>query len=127
MVFPSKPSPFLLKMLSGILPESYPDPRPTNKLGRKAPLLTYLNMCQRHQFEQEQLPAAVIAGWPTHIDFSRLPKRVKGMRTPLDRIIKSKKSSFFWEELETLFKDKGVRSVVGITGQFENFEKRLPG
>ena len=127
MPFPPKPSSYLQSMLSSIIPLSYPESRPTNKNGRKAPLLTYLNMCQRHNFEYEQLPAAEAAGWPTEIDFSALPERVRSMRAHLGKIISNKETSIFWKELKAMFKDKGVRSVMGLSGQFNSFEKCLPG
>lgn len=127
MPFPTDASPLLRAMLSRIRNASYRDPRPSNALGLKAPLLTYLNMCQRHQFETTLLPKAHAKGWPTHIDFAGLPARVTALRDKLEGYLSNKDTSLFWHELKKEIDKKGVRKVMGVAGQFNTFEKSQPG
>lgn len=105
----------------------YPDPRPANSLGLTAPLLTYVSMCQRHQFESKLLPTAVSAGWPTRIDFAALPARVSALRKRLVGVLLDKEQSIFWRELKKDIGEKGVRKTMGVAEQFKSFEKSQPG
>ena len=125
MSFPEHPSPLLQRMLDGVA-NSWPDPRPLNLNGRKAPLLCYVNVCQRHTFETELLPQAKAAGWPTSVDFAALPARISRLQKKMHRIIQDKTKSIFWEEFEKEL-STGVRKATSITGQLSSFEKSQPG
>ncbi|KAI5116349.1 hypothetical protein M0805_002254 [Coniferiporia weirii] len=127
MPFPTDPSPLLTNMVNRIRKISYRDPRPSNALGLKAPLLSYVNMCQRHQFEATLLPQARAKGWPTYINFTALPVRVKALKSQLESYMLNKESSLFWLELKKEIDKKGVRRVMGISDQFNTFEKSQPG
>ena len=105
----------------------YPDARPSNPLGLTAPLLSYVIMCQRHTFETQLLPTAEEAGWPTCIDFTALPKRVIALRERLTSILHDKEESVLWRELKQDIEKKGARKAMGLSDQFNTFEKSQPG
>lgn len=135
--------------------KSYSDPRPANPLGLKAPLATFVGVCQRHRFESKILPEAESKGWPKHIDWAELPNRVRDMQESLQAIIDDhvndvdhsdeedekaplkvvrgeedkgpRSKCVFWKELIKEVKKKGSRAVAGVQGQFASFEKTQPG
>ncbi|KAL5492496.1 hypothetical protein ACEPAI_3943 [Sanghuangporus weigelae] len=125
MPFPPNPTPLLIDMLKRI--PKYPDARPTNPLGLKAPLLSYVTMCQRHQFEMQLLPKARAAGWPTCIDFTTLPGRIHALRKHMTVLLRDKGKSIFWRELKKDIDKYGARKTMGVTNQFDSFEKSQPG
>ena len=84
--------------------------------------------------------------WPTKIQFENVRGRVEKMKGRLESIIldgdasgwrsdadderKAKgprRKSIFWREIMEEVKKKGSRAVVGVSGQFESFEKSQPG
>ncbi|KAJ7032846.1 RTC4-like domain-containing protein, partial [Mycena alexandri] len=150
-IFPADPSPKLVLLLETALNRSYREQRPTNALGRKAPIGVYIGMCARHVFEQELLPEAIASGWPTSIDWSSVGARVEAMRGPLQSILCDpgrdidygrqqteehleevlatgpRMECVFWQEVVEELEASGSRHVSGIAGQFSTFEKAQPG
>ncbi|KAG2040111.1 RTC4-like domain-containing protein [Suillus americanus] len=142
---PCNPTPQLKNLLATAKRKSYPDPRPRNSRGLKAPLGIYISACQRHHFETHTLPEAMEKGWPQSIDFKKVPKRVEGMKGALDAIITDtdihsddedsveddargpRVRSDFWREIKKQIKKQGSRTVTGVKGQFASFEKTQPG
>lgn len=113
--------------------KSYPDPRPTNLRGRKAPFSAFISLCQRHRFESEILPEAKSKGWPSTIDWTKLAQRIENMKPKLQPLIDDDREdgprarSAAWNEIMQLVKEKGSRAATGIKDQFLNFEKTQPG
>ncbi|KAJ6600644.1 hypothetical protein B0H10DRAFT_1766009, partial [Mycena sp. CBHHK59/15] len=66
---PEKPSLGLLLLLEKTFGKSYSDAREGNTLGRKGPVLAFAGLCQRHMFESEEMPQALVNGWPASIDW----------------------------------------------------------
>ncbi|KAG2058681.1 hypothetical protein BDR06DRAFT_828584, partial [Suillus hirtellus] len=142
---PRNPTPQLMNLLSAAKRKSYPDPRPRNSRGLKAPLGIYIASCQRHHFETHSLPEAMEKGWPQSIDFKKVPKRIERMRGALEAIISDcrihndnedyvdddakgpRARSDFWREIKKQIKKQGSRTVTGVKGQFTSFEKTQPG
>ncbi|KAG1793098.1 RTC4-like domain-containing protein [Suillus plorans] len=142
---PRNPTPQLMNLLSAAKQKSYPDPRPRNSRGLKAPLGIYIAACQRHHFETHSLPEAMEKGWPQSIDFKKVPKRIERMRGALEAIISDchihndnedsvdddakgpRARSDFWREIKKQIKKQGSRTVTGVKGQFTSFEKTQPG
>ncbi|KAG1817084.1 RTC4-like domain-containing protein [Suillus subaureus] len=142
---PRNPTPQLKNLLATAKRKSYPDPRPRNSRGLKAPLGIYISACQRHHFEMHSLPEAVEKGWPQSIDFKKVPKRVEGMKGTLEAIISDtdihsdnrdsveddargpRARSDFWREIKKQIKKQGSRTATGVKGQFASFEKTQPG
>lgn len=124
---PESPSLLLQDMLDRLKRTSYPDPRPTNSLGRRAPLLSYITLCQRHQFETKLLPKARAKGWPSKIDFKALPSRVARLKDQIHGLVRNKERSIVWKTLKKEIERKGIRRVMGISGQFEGFKRCQPG
>ncbi|KAG2142858.1 RTC4-like domain-containing protein [Suillus bovinus] len=142
---PRNPTPQLNNLLAAAKRKSYPDPRPRNSRGLKAPLGIYIAACQRHHFETHSLPEAMEKGWPQSIDFKKVPKRVERMKGALEAIINDydihseneefvdddvggpRARSDFWREIKKQIKKQGSRTVTGVKGQFANFEKTQPG
>ena len=114
-------------MLDRLRHKSYRDPRPENALGLKAPLISYIDLCQRHRFESKLLPKARKNGWPTSIDFSILPGRVRALERDLRSYLLEKDKSHLWQLLKKEIDEKGALRVMGIQGQFNNFERSQPG
>ncbi|KAG6840724.1 hypothetical protein C0991_004810 [Blastosporella zonata] len=134
---PSEPTPQLRKLLATAEKRSRREPRPGNRLGRTAPFIVYISICQRHRFESQMLPEAERKGWPKTIDWIELGKRVRKMRNVLRAIIEDtgadgeedrpKARCVFWREAVAEVKQKGTRAVAGVKGQFASFEKMQPG
>jgi hypothetical protein len=152
---PSSPSQFLINILAATRKKSTRDPRPSNPLGLKAPLAIFIVACQRHKFESQILPEAERKGWPKTIQWTKLGARVERMKDELQALIEDpggehvdvddgideveklfsdetsqkgpKARSIFWTEVMDEVKKKGSRAVVGVRGQFANFEKTQPG
>ncbi|KAF8989042.1 hypothetical protein BDZ89DRAFT_897946, partial [Hymenopellis radicata] len=74
---PPKPTLLLRNLLGTMAKKSRPSARPTNPMGRKAPLEAFIALCQRHRFESQILPDAESKGWPKEIAFDKLEKRVR--------------------------------------------------
>ena len=133
--------------------KSQSDARPTNPLGRKAPMMAFAATCQRHMFESETLPLAIANEWPSSIDWDALEDRVVAMKGHLEGIIGDlgvqivydsqdkppqetsieefnkgpRMQCIFWRELFEELKKSGSRQVSGTTGQFATFKKMQPG
>ncbi|PBK65910.1 hypothetical protein ARMSODRAFT_1087149 [Armillaria solidipes] len=127
---PDRPTPLLRRLLANIAKKSRPSPRPTNPLGRKAPLEAFIALCQRHRFESVTLPEAERNGWPKEIAWVKLEGRVQKMKRELNALISdpnARSSSIFWAEIMEEVKAKGSRAVAGVKNQFATFEKTQPG
>ena len=101
------------------------------------------------------MPEAERKGWPKTIQWTKLGARVEKMKDELRALIEDpggenvdvdedideveklfrddsdvtgpKARSIFWTEVMDEVKKKGSRAVVGVQGQFANFEKTQPG
>lgn len=142
---PSKPTPLLKRLLAATEKKSTRDPRPTNPLGRKAPLSVFITVCQRHRFESQLLPEAEAKGWPKEIEWTSLERRVQKMRRDLKALIDDdgeiaddedeedeesrgpRAKCVFWREMMRDVKAKGSKAASGVRSQFANFEKTQPG
>ncbi|KAJ7655731.1 RTC4-like domain-containing protein [Mycena polygramma] len=148
---PTQPTPLLKRLLEQTFSKSYRDVRPSNPLGRKAPMGVFVAVCQRHRFESETLPEAEERGWPKYIDWVGLTGRVQAMERDLEQILADpgdpivygdddgepidtsqrtkgpRMRCIFWKDLVKELKAKGSKGVKGVQGQFANFEKTQPG
>jgi hypothetical protein len=135
---PSKPSPELEKLLAAVLKKSKPDPRPSNPLGRRAPVSFFVSTCQRHRFETTWLPKAKAKRWPTSIDFADVRHRVEELEDRLRGFVDALREdaldmeadntrSVFWDELVSQVRQVGTNAASGVAAQFSNFEKARPG
>ncbi|KAJ7099513.1 RTC4-like domain-containing protein, partial [Mycena belliarum] len=154
---PSQPTPLLVRLLDQTYNKSYRDVRPSNPLGRKAPMGVFVAVCQRHRFESQTLPEAEARGWPKSISWAALKGRVLEMKDDLLEILadrgdpvvygntddeKEESQGFenepkrgkgprmmclFWKDLLKDLKKQGTKGVKGVRGQFANFEKTQPG
>ncbi|KAF8518974.1 RTC4-like domain-containing protein, partial [Hysterangium stoloniferum] len=125
--WPSSPSPTLLALLDVSKRKSYKEPRPGNPLGLTAPFSIFVEICQRHRFEMTHLPLALQRGWPTHLDFPSLPKRILGFKKALARLIVKPQHSKFWRDLRDDVKEVGRTKMVSVSGQYATFERTQPG
>jgi hypothetical protein len=143
----------LSRLLEQTFNKSYRDVRPSNPLGRKAPMGVFVAVCQRHRFESQTLPEAEARGWPKSINWAAVKGRVLAMKRDLSLILadpgdpivygnddekesdqpKPERSKgprmgcIFWKDLLKDLKSKGTKGVKGVQGQFANFEKTQPG
>jgi hypothetical protein len=144
---PVEPTELLISIMESVREKSYREARPTNPLGLKASVGTYIPVCKRHRFESHQVPMARAKGWPTRIDFGKLKDRVEALRNELKALIDDKppaslgdwslddeeeessprSRSLFWQELVGDVKTKGTRVMASAKGQFANFDKLQPG
>ncbi|KAA1468921.1 hypothetical protein DENSPDRAFT_764132, partial [Dentipellis sp. KUC8613] len=127
---PPSPTPHLQSLLAAAKRKSYPEPRPGNPRGLKAPLPTFITICQRHQFEALEMPKAKKRGWPTSIDFSKLRTRVEKLAPRLRDLVtgqRGREESMFWNHVVKEVRAMGSRAVVGVKGQFDSFSKTQPG
>ncbi|KAJ6589952.1 RTC4-like domain-containing protein, partial [Mycena vulgaris] len=152
---PTEPTLLLTRLLEQTFNKSYRDARPSNPLGRKAPMGVFVAVCQRHRFESETLPEAEARGWPKSINWDALKGRVQEMKRDLSQILadpgdpivygndekegspkyasQSERSKgprmrcIFWKDLLKDLKNKGTKGVKGVQGQFADFDKTQPG
>jgi hypothetical protein len=144
---PSTPTPLLKKLIARAVEKSKADPRPRNRLGRKAPMAVYISVCQRHRFETDDLPQAEAKGWPKTIEFNRVEKRVVKMKSVLQELIEDetwkdqmdedslqdfdhispRSLCIFWKEALKDIKEKGSKAAANVKSQFSNFDKIQPG
>ncbi|KZT33098.1 hypothetical protein SISSUDRAFT_1037280 [Sistotremastrum suecicum HHB10207 ss-3] len=108
-ILPETPSQELRALIETV--SSTADPRPGNRNGRKAPLMTYISICQRHRWESKDLPMAVARGWPQEIDFATLPDRVASFSDEISAIMENPwTSSFFVKCAELLISSAKSRA-----------------
>ncbi|EIN09450.1 hypothetical protein PUNSTDRAFT_143007 [Punctularia strigosozonata HHB-11173 SS5] len=132
---PTNPTSQLISLLDAAARRSHPDPRPTNPLGRKAPVSSYIAACQRHKFESLWLPTAQRKGWPTQIDFKDAARRIRLFKDAFQRLLDDSENEenscrsrcIFWREAVDEIRKKGSRAAAGVGGQLGNFEKTQPG
>jgi hypothetical protein len=141
---PANPTPHLDALLKAVFKKSNPDPRPSNPLGRRAPVSIFVNACLRHRFEYEWRPKAQAQGWPATIDFANVRRRVQAMAPhlqgfidgldsePLDpdetiTVDSSRQRSDFWDEIVMQIEKFGSKAFTGVGAQFSSFEKARPG
>ncbi|TFY83640.1 hypothetical protein EWM64_g369 [Hericium alpestre] len=128
---PPSPTPHLRSLLATAKSKSYREPRPGNPLGLKAPMRTFIAICQRHQFEAREMPKAKKRGWPTSIDFVQVKRRVEDSGSRLRGLVEGeggyREESVFWNQVIKEMQALGSRAAVGVKGQLESFEKTQPG
>lgn len=86
-VLPPEPSAHLQALIRSVREHSYNDPRPTNPLGLYAVSSRFVVVCQRHAFEQTQVPLAEQNGWPREINWDAVGERVIHQEQVLRQII----------------------------------------
>ncbi|KAM6496813.1 RTC4-like domain containing protein, partial [Amanita muscaria] len=130
-LLPQPVTPFLRKLINNALKKSRHDPRPGNPLGRKAPSAIFVNVCQRHTFESEELPKAEANSWPKNIDWEQLGDRIRAMRDDLEDLLSDLRAgtstSLLWEDVKRDLQAKGSRAIASVREQFANFEKAQAG
>ena len=151
---PATPSPHLQSLIETARDNSVPNPRPANPLGLRAPVGMFVSVCQRHRFESHQVPKAQARGWPTTIDWERVPLRVRALRARWQAIVddvdedfvpgvqrrngsrddcfedwedRPRKRSVFWQDVVRSVRKDGSRKTAGVAGQLANFSKTQPG
>jgi hypothetical protein len=146
-LLPEEPTARLIDLLKAVFKKSRQDPRPSNPLGRTAPVSLFVNACQRHRFESESLPRAKEQHWPTEIDFKAVRRRVEALEPELQGVIDGlasdpedmedpdvtitvsplRRRSSFWEEIVAEVRQVGTNAATGVGAQFWSFEKTRPG
>ncbi|CDO69661.1 hypothetical protein BN946_scf184851.g49 [Trametes cinnabarina] len=149
---PSNPTPYLTSLIEGARRRSYPDDRPTNPLGLRAPPMVFVTVCQRHRFERVWIPRARRRGWPTRIDWGSFRGRIEKLEDKLRAIVDDvdedfvpgaqvrpstsgkerarsmpRKENEFWQEVVQNVRQQGSRQTAGVRGQFLHFNKTQPG
>ncbi|KAF9266759.1 hypothetical protein L218DRAFT_996323 [Marasmius fiardii PR-910] len=146
---PKTPSPLLQAMVKEAIAKSKPDPRPTNRLGRKTVTIgSYIHICQRHDFESVTLPQAEAKGWPKTIEFDKLEARVAKLKSKLQEIIADdqwqdqlggdselwelqadspRALCVFWQDALKEVREKGSKVAANVKNQFSTFHRTQPG
>ncbi|KAI0630608.1 RTC4-like domain-containing protein [Trametes polyzona] len=145
---PSNPTPHLVSLMASARRRSYPDDRPSNPSGLRAPPAVFVNVCQRHRFERVWIPRARRRGWPTSIEWSKLRGRVERLKEQLKAIVddvdedfapmaatnetakkgeRPRKDNEFWQDIVRNVREQGSRQTTGLRGQFLHFNKTQPG
>ncbi|KAF8054207.1 hypothetical protein FPV67DRAFT_1173441 [Lyophyllum atratum] len=106
---PLTPSPKLRDQLVSLEKQSKLDPMPDNRFHRKTTTFkVFVDFCQRHKFESEQLPSARLAGWPNSPDFARLFDRVVANHPSLADVSRNTHNTFF-EDAKLFYKTAATR------------------
>ena len=134
---PSSPTPTLKALIAHASKHKtcYPEPRPGNARGRRAPVQVFIGVCQRHRFESEILPEAERRGWPKTIEWGSVKERIEWLEAPLQAIIDDadgtpegpRAQCVFWQEVLNVVKAAGSRALIGVRGQYSTFERIQPG
>lgn len=124
-LLPAKPSKTLRCLMTKAKKSSYPNPRRSNSLGLKAPFHCYLDVCQRHEYEVQELPKASANGWPKTIQFKKIPGRLEAMRTHLNTYVQDKSQSVFWRLLSREIKERGTLATLSLANQFNTLSGQV--
>ncbi|KAH9454882.1 hypothetical protein Pst134EA_022376 [Puccinia striiformis f. sp. tritici] len=128
-LLPKKPSTRFIELLN------YLKNKPGVKLrkGSKNPFALYLpfsdiaSCCQLHRAEKKLIPMGLQKGWPSKIDFQKLPKRIKAHYGYLSRICTREIVSDFMDMARKEWKEQGPRKVNSIAHELATFQIEQPG
>lgn len=126
-MLPDECSSTLVKLLKNAKDSAIPRARANNPQGLYAPLAVYIDVCTRHRFERKVLPRAKRKGWPTTIDFDRLPQRIRSHKSHLDAVLQDPTCSPFFREMRDRIRDVGLRVAESAMGQYQVFQRFQPG
>lgn len=126
---PKKPSKKLTDLIQHLIKRPHAEKRPTpqNPQGISLPFFETASCCKMHSDERDLIPYGISQGWPTDIDFSKLPKRIKSYRSVLNQIIKREKKSRFLDQAMETWSVQGAVRIRNVVNEFENFEVEQPG
>lgn len=117
---PANPSCGLIQKLETLKSMSWPAPTPTNPAHRQTKSFTvYIDVCQRHTFETDQLPIARLAGWPIEPDFAGLFDRILRRRPTLSELIAVPEMSALFLQ-STAYYRPGPSRLMGISSQYSS-------
>ncbi|EJU03670.1 hypothetical protein DACRYDRAFT_77371 [Dacryopinax primogenitus] len=125
--WPERPSKRLTELLKQVKPRAWKDPRYSNPDGLSAPLEIFVSLCTLHRSETSHIPEGIAQGWPTTLDFNRIPKRLEQRKDSLKAIISSPSASPFFQAAKNDIFEKGTRVAGSVFGQYETFERCQPG
>ncbi|KAG2019946.1 hypothetical protein CC2G_005339 [Coprinopsis cinerea AmutBmut pab1-1] len=92
---PANLSPNLKCELERLVKQSTPDPLPHNPGHRSASFRLYIHFCAKHKHEGDR-PKAVAHGWPSTINFTSLPGRIRSYKDEIYGIIDDPEASEFF-------------------------------
>lgn len=115
---PARPTSVLLRLIEEAKGVSHAAPRSSNALGLKAPFSQYLHVCERHEFENEELPKARAQGWPERINFRKLVARTRELYDVLHPYVLDKSESNFWTELAAKIQKDGTLATLSLSRQY---------
>ncbi|KAG9001213.1 hypothetical protein FRB90_011659 [Tulasnella sp. 427] len=131
-VLPTFMSTRLQNLIDSLVNQTRLAPRPSNPLGRDAPLSLSINVCSAHREEMQTIPRGLKMGWPRKIDFKDLPRRMKrsAIRKALEAIVSipaRDRDSKFWIAAREDIRKRGARVANSVQGQMETFHLTQPG
>ncbi|KAI8330492.1 RTC4-like domain-containing protein [Chlamydoabsidia padenii] len=83
--------------------------------------------CQLHTLELVVKPNGSENGWPTHIDFDKLKKRIYRLRKELDMVISKHLHSTYRDMALKAYEELGKNKARSTMGMMSRFETVLPG
>lgn len=128
-LLPTKPSHKLVKLLKYLKSR----PEVTQRSGSKNPFALYLpfpqsaSYCERHRAEKKLIPMGIRNGWPTEINFQKLPRRIKSHRWYLQRICKREIASDFMDMALKAWAAQGPMKVQSVANELATFHVEQPG
>ncbi|KAJ7573958.1 hypothetical protein C8J56DRAFT_722224, partial [Mycena floridula] len=84
---PAYPTQYLRRLLGEVYQQGLEHVRPSNPYGLRASLAVFGQVCARHQYEAKTVPLAKLEGWPSVIDWARIPARIESMKEEFKAII----------------------------------------
>jgi hypothetical protein len=127
--WPEFPSEELLTLRKTVEKVATKQPRYDNAAGLKAPMQSYIDLCQLHRSETQYIPEGILNGWPQQIDWKKIPKRLRraDIERALQRITKHPYESKYFIFAFDNIKKYGSRVAESARCQLETFEYSQPG
>jgi hypothetical protein len=118
-LLPAVQSERLLALGEKLFTLSWDDPLPENAHHRRMPKITMtVDYCKHHRFERDHLPNAIAAGWPLHLNFGGLFRRLLDLGPALRFLCKDITQSVFFLAARQHYKGKTTK-LQSIGAQYE--------
>ncbi|KAA1107433.1 hypothetical protein PGT21_013862 [Puccinia graminis f. sp. tritici] len=128
-LLPASPSARFLKLSSYLQGVSEVKRRvsATNQLAFHLPFPRIADHCRLHQAESSTIPMGQNRGWPTQIEFSILPSRVRSHRQHLKNVCDRQIPSDFLRDALEAWETHGGRKVQSVSHEYSSFQIEQPG
>ncbi|KAF8310080.1 hypothetical protein DL93DRAFT_1673578 [Clavulina sp. PMI_390] len=125
---PPQPSARLQTLLTRARRSAKPHRRLNNPFGLATTVQT-LGICTVHRMESTIIPQGIQRGWPTEIDFDKLPARLENLKARIAQVVEcpEKESTYFFASCVADVQSMGTLASVRADAQMGFFQRSRPG